>query len=212
MNINYDKELTQIRSKVDTNKQPRLLLHVCCAPCATYCLTQLLDVFDVTLYYTNDNITDIHEWNKRLGEVRKLVDIVNSGNFELTPLRPLKLAVKELDSIAFYSSARGLEQEKEGGLRCKECFSLRLDDTLQYGIQHGFDYFGTTLTVSPYKNSQLLNQIGLSLQTESTKWLSSDFKKREGYKHSIELSQKSGLYRQHYCGCSFSLEQMQTNK
>ena len=204
MNINYDKELEKIKSSVSTDNPPRLLLHACCAPCSTYCLTQLIHHFDVTLYYANDNITDRAEWEKRLHELQKLVDIVNGGKFVEKPLRELKLTVQPFDSDRFFAVAKGLEAEREGGARCKECFCLRLGDTARFAIDNGFEYFGTTLSVSPYKNSRLLNEIGLSLQTDTVKWLSSDFKKRDGYKQSIELSQRYNLYRQHYCGCASS--------
>lgn len=205
MNTNYDKNLENLKEQIDANNPPRLLLQVCCAPCATYCLTRLLDCFDVTLYYANDNITDATEWQKRLNEVQKLVEIVNSGKYEAHPIRPLKLVVQEFDNTRFFAVAKGLEMEREGGARCKECFSLRLTDTQKYALDNGFDYFGTTLTVSPYKNSKLLNEIGLALQTDELKWLPSDFKKQNGYAESIRLSQKYGLYRQHYCGCCYSL-------
>ena len=207
MNVNYDKELEKIKDAIDPSAPPRLLLHACCAPCSTYCLTRLLDCFDVTLYYTNDNITDPSEWEKRLGELVKLVDIVNSGNYEVQPIRPLKLIVQPQDCARFFAVAKGLEEEREGGARCKECFTLRLTDTKQYALNGGFDYFGTTLTVSPYKNSQLLNELGLTLQTNALMWLTSDFKKQNGYNESIRLSQKYNLYRQHYCGCAFSLRE-----
>ena len=204
MNINFDKELEKIIGGIDHNNPPRLLLQVCCAPCATYCLTRLLTHFDVTLYYANDNITDASEWNKRLGEVQKLVDIVNGGNFVTMPIRPLRLVVQQQDASRFYGVANGLESEKEGGARCKECFLLRLSDAKRYAEEHDFHYFGTTLTVSPYKNSQLLNEIGLGLETDTLKWLPSDFKKQNGYAESISLSNKYELYRQHYCGCEYS--------
>ena len=205
MNVNYDKELENLKARIDTSAPPRLLLHACCAPCSTYCLTQLLEYFDVTLYYANDNITDRAEWEKRLGELRKLVDVVNGGNFVTLSIRPLKLIVQDFDNKRFFDVAKGLESESEGGARCKQCFNLRLTDTAKYAEENGFDYFGTTLTVSPYKNSQLLNEIGLSLQTDNVKWLTADFKKRDGYRQSIELSERYELYRQHYCGCVFSL-------
>lgn len=205
INVNYDKELEKTKGSIDVNNPPRLLLQVCCAPCATYCLTRLLDCFDVTLYYANDNITDPAEWQKRLNEVQKLVDIVNRGEYEAQPIRQLKLVIQDFDSARFFAVAKGLETEKEGGARCKECFMLRLGDTQKYALNNGFEYFGTTLTVSPYKNSQLLNEIGLSLQTDDIKWLPSDFKKQNGYAESIRLSQKYGLYRQHYCGCAYSI-------
>lgn len=205
MYINFDKELEKIKDGIDVKEPPRLLLQVCCAPCATYCLTRLLTHFDVTLYYANDNITDDTEWQKRLNEVRKLVDVVNGDKFEISAIRPLHLVVRELDASRFFDKARGLEAEKEGGARCKECFALRLSDTQKYAEENGFHYFGTTLTVSPYKNSQLLNEIGLSLQTDTVKWLTADFKKQGGYNESIRLSQKYNLYRQHYCGCCYSI-------
>ena len=206
MNYNYDKELEKIKSSIDVNQPPRLLLQVCCAPCATYCLTRLLTHFDVTLYYSNDNITDTGEWQKRLDEVKKLVDIVNGDKFETSAIRPLKLVVQQQNSSRFFAVARGLEAEKEGGARCRECFVLRLTDAQNYATQNNFHYFGTTLSVSPYKNSQLLNEIGLSLQTDTLKWLTADFKKQGGYNESIRLSEQYGLYRQHYCGCCFSLQ------
>ena len=202
--MNYDKELQNLISQLDFSAPPRLLLHACCAPCSTYCLTQLLEHFDVTLYYANDNITDRNEWEKRLGELNKLVQIVNSNAFVVRAIRPLKLITRTFDSARFFEIAKGKESEREGGARCNDCFTLRLSDTSKFAVENGFDYFGTTLTVSPYKNSQLLNQIGLSLQTDSVKWLTADFKKRDGYKQSIELSQKYELYRQHYCGCVYS--------
>ena len=208
MNINFDKKLENIKAQIDKNAPPRLLLHACCAPCSTYCLTRLLEHFDVTLYYANDNITDRAEWEKRLREIEKLVDIVNGGSFTTQPLRRLKLVTQAFDSGRFFAVAKGLEKEKEGGARCKNCFVLRLGDAQRYASDNGFDYFGTTLSVSPYKNSQLLNEIGLSLQTDTVNWLPADFKKRDGYKQSIQLSQKYNLYRQHYCGCAYSVWQV----
>lgn len=212
MNVNNDILFEQFKNTVDVNNPPKLLLHACCAPCSTYCLTRVLPYFDVTLYYSNDNITDSSEHAKRLAELIKLVDIVNGGQFEVQPLRKLKLVKTTLCADNFYKAAKGLEQEREGGTRCTECFKLRLLETFSYAQTYGFDLFGTTLTVSPYKNSQLLNEIGLALQTDTVKWLSSDFKKHGGYLESIRLSNKYSLYRQHYCGCEFSLRQMQEIK
>ncbi len=235
MTTNFD--LAFENAKKNAPKGAKLLLHVCCAPCATYCLTRLLDLFDVTLFFFNDNITDKQEWQKRLDEVQKLVDVVNNGQFESLPSFPLKLVVKPFDNNAFFEVAKGLEQEREGGLRCTECFLLRLADTMQMANANNFDYFGTTLTVSPYKNSQLLNKLGESLQNGlqgalqefstkgnvfekthpqndlplKTKWLPSDFKKHNGYNESVRLSQKYDIYRQHYCGCCFALASMQQN-
>lgn len=210
MNKNYDILFEQFKTAIDRNNPPKLLLHACCAPCSTYCLTRVLEHFDVTLYYANDNITDNAEWQKRLGELKKLVGIVNGGDFEVQPLRSLKLVVQQFDASRFFNAAKGLEQEREGGLRCNECFKLRLSDALSFAAANGYELFATTLTVSPYKNSQLLNEIGLSLQTDSVRWLAADFKKHNGYNESVRLSNKYNLYRQHYCGCSFSLAQMQS--
>lgn len=206
MITNYDVAFEKVKN--DLCDGTKLLLHVCCAPCATYCLTRVLDKFDVTLYYSNDNITDKTEWQKRLDEVQKLVDVVNNGQFEIAPKYPLKLVVQPFDNGKFFAVAKGYEKEREGGLRCEQCFILRLNDTLYYAKSHNFDYFGTTLTVSPYKNSQLINQIGLKLQ-QGVLWLPSDFKKHNGYNESVRLSQKYDLYRQHYCGCVFGLQNMQ---
>ena len=183
-----------------------LLLHVCCAPCATYCLTRLIDKFDVTLYFANDNITDYAEWQKRLGEVQKLVEIVNNGTFEVQAKFPLKLVVQPFDNNRFLAIASGLEQYKEGGPRCKECFKLRFADTLAYAQSHNYKYFGTTLTVSRHKNSNLINEIGLSLQAD-TKWLVADFKKHNGFDESLRLAEKYNLYRQEYCGCAMGTSQ-----
>lgn len=209
MNENYDILFEQFKNTVDIDNPPKLLLHACCAPCSTYCLTRVLDKFDVTLYYCNDNITDGAEWQKRLDELYKLVDIVNGKRFEVEPLRPLKLVTCTLNADKFYNAVRGQENEREGGIRCNTCFNLRLAATHDYAQNNGFELFATTLSVSPYKNSKLLNEIGLSLQTDTVKWLPADFKKHGGYNESVKLSNKYGLYRQHYCGCEFSLRQMQ---
>lgn len=204
---NYDVLLTQYIQNIKTEKPPKLLLHVCCAPCATYCLTRLLPHFDITLYYSNDNITVNGEWQKRLDEVQKLTDIINGGQFEANGIANVKLIANPLDCNKFFEASKGLEKEKEGGLRCKECFNLRLSDSVKYAKENGFDLVATTLTVSPYKNSKLLNEIGLSLADNcgTLQWLPSDFKKHNGYAESIRLSQKYGLYRQRFCGCAFSL-------
>lgn len=206
MSTNYDVAFENIKNTLCDGA--KLLLHICCAPCATYCLTRVLDKFDVTLYYSNDNITNKDEWQKRLDEVQKLVDVVNDGQFEVTSKYTLKLVVQPFDNGRFFAVAKGYEKEREGGLRCEQCFRLRLGDTLDYANSHNFDYFGTTLTVSPYKNSQQINQIGLQLQ-QGVLWLPSDFKKHNGYNESVRLSQKYDLYRQHYCGCLFGLQNMQ---
>ena len=211
MNENYDILFERYKSEIDADNPPKLLLHACCAPCSTYCLTRVLDAFDVTLYYSNDNITNEAEWQKRLHELEKLVAVVNEKRFETQPLRRLKLVVSPFDAAKFFTAVIGQEQEREGGARCVTCFNLRLADTAKYAADNGFELFGTTLSVSPYKNSRLLNETGASLQTDTVKWLFADFKKRGGYNESIRLSQKYGLYCQHYCGCEFSFKQMQSD-
>lgn len=201
-NANYDK-LFEEQKKVSDGK--KLLLHVCCAPCATYCLTRVLDCFDVTLYYSNDNVTNFDEWQKRLAEVQKLVTIVNDGDFETKSKYTLKLVVQPFDNRRFFNVAKGYENQPEGGLRCEQCFRMRLGDSVSFAQTHNFDLIGTTLTVSPYKNSKLLNELGAELcKNTNVDWLSSDFKKHGGYNESVRLSQKYQLYRQHYCGCVFS--------
>lgn len=209
-NVNFDNEFLHVVQNLDNPSQknahvlPKLLLHTCCAPCSTYCLTQVVQHFDVTLYYANDNITDKSEWDKRLTELNKLVDIVNNGKFVVTPKTSLKLSVQDFAPERFFEAAQGLETQPEGGARCTKCFELRLSDTRTFALANGFDYFGTTLTVSPYKNSRLLNAIGMSLANDDLLWLPSDFKKRNGYNQSVTLSAQYGIYRQHYCGCEFS--------
>ena len=198
---NYDLAFRQNSRKYKLGD--KLLLHVCCAPCTTYCLTRLVDKFDVTLYFANDNITDFDEWQKRLDEVQKLVDIVNNGQFEVQPKFPLKLVVQPFDSQRFFDVAKGLELCKERGPRCTECFKLRLGDTHNYAKKHGFDYFGTTLTVSRRKDSMVINKVGLEIATDVS-WLVADFKKHNGFDESLRLAEKYNLYCQDYCGCVFS--------
>ncbi len=171
---------------------PSLLLHACCAPCATTCLERLVGHFDVTLLYSNLNITSREEYEKRLVELRRLaheygVNVIDGGFSE----------------NEFFEYVKGYEKEPERGLRCTKCFMLRLGKTRDAG-DGKFDYFATTLTLSPLKNASLINEIGLSLKAKEIKYLPTDFKKREGYKRSIELSKKFDLYRQNYCGCVFS--------
>lgn len=205
-NVNYDKLFCDTVSAIKASQTPpTLLLNVCCAPCLTYCLTQLLPYFRITLYYDNDNITEDKEWQHRLDEVQRLTDIVNSGNFVQQPVAPLQLVVPQRDTKRYFVSVKGLEKEKEGGKRCNACFNMKLERAAKYAKDNGFDYFCTTLSVSPYKNSQVLNALGQSLaQQYQIDWLYADFKKRNGYKQSIALSQQYNLYRQHYCGCVYS--------
>lgn len=203
-NLNYQKKLDHILEGVlcmDT--KPSLLLHSCCGPCSSYCLTYLREYFQITVFYFNPNIDPKEEYEHRLS-VQK--DLILRLNEELSC--DIKLLEGEYEHAAFLDAARGLEDEPEGGKRCHACFLLRLNETYRKAAELQFDYYGTTLTVSPHKNAFLINEVGDSIakQDEDQKvlWLPSDFKKKNGYQTSIELSRKYGLYRQNYCGCEFA--------
>ena len=194
MVVNYQKEMeAQISALGET--RPRLLLHSCCAPCSSAVLEILTRYFDTTVYYYNPNILPAEEFEKRLRWQEYLL--------EKAPFcTGVKLIVPERDEEAFRLAAKGLENEPEGGARCTECFSLRLGRTAQAARDGAFDWFCTTLTVSPHKNAPLINSIGERLSANwGVKWLRSDFKKKDGYRRSIELSREYGLYRQAWCGC-----------
>lgn len=193
---NYQKKLDLLIEKLET--KPRLLLHACCAPCSSYVLEYLSEYFDVTVYYYNPNISPEGEFEKRFAELKRLINEM-----------PLKCEVKLIKGVYRYEDfleiAEGLEEAPEGGERCFKCYALRLEKTAQLAKDEGFDYFCTTLSISPLKNSQKLNEIGNALAEKyGVKWLPSDFKKKEGYKRSIELSREYCLYRQNYCGCVYS--------
>ena len=194
--INYQNELDKIISNIE--KKPRLLLHACCAPCSSYVLEYLSKYFDITVYYYNPNISPVGEFEKRFEEIKRLIAEM-----------PLKNEVKLVKGVYryedFVDAAKGLEHIPEGGERCFACYRLRLEKTAQLARDEGFDYFCTTLSISPLKNSQKINEIGFELEKEyGVKWLPSDFKKKEGYKRSIELSREYNLYRQNFCGCVYS--------
>lgn len=190
--MNYDK-LMQEEMKGAAGK--RLLLHSCCAPCSSHCLTELSGVFRVSVLYYNPNLDSREEYERRKGEQIRFLR--ETGYADLLDC--------DYSPEAFQEIAAGLEGEKEGGARCAKCFKLRLKRTAEEAKKGGFDYFATTLTVSPLKNAQLINEIGFALEKEfGVKYLPSDFKKRSGYLHSIELSKEYNLYRQNYCGCIYS--------
>ncbi len=197
-NKNYQKELEDILLQT---KQPKtLLLHACCAPCSSYVLEYLSQFFIITLYYYNPNITNAEEYQRRLDELTRLVSVLPVQN-------PVRLIAGDYDSDRFSLAAKGLEQEREGGARCTACYELRLDSTASLAAEQGFDYFTTTLSISPYKNAAKLNDIGERLaQQYGVAHLPCDFKKRGGYKRSVELSAQYGLYRQSFCGCIFSAQ------
>ena len=179
-------------------KKPRLLLHVCCAPCSSGCLEELSRYFEITLYYYNPNISPLEEYEKRAAEIEKLLSQIKLDS-------TVKSENGEYEKEKFDEISKGREELPEGGERCYDCYRLRLEKTAEKAADEGYEYFTTTLSVSPYKNADKLNEIGGELAAEyGVKYLFSDFKKNEGYKLSIENSEKYGLYRQNYCGCEFS--------
>ncbi len=197
-NTDYNKIMKEIISKFD--KKPRLLLHSCCAPCSSSVLTRLLQFFDITIFFYNPNMDTLEEFTKRQSEEIRLVEELNK-EFDSN----IDIVKCQYDKNEYLTQVKGLEDNKEGGKRCEKCFRLRLEKTCQYAKKHQFDYFTTTLSVSPYKNSKLLNEIGEELEKKyGVNYLYSDFKKEEGYRKSIELSKRYNLYRQNYCGCEFS--------
>ena len=192
---NYHLKMFEI-IKTLKNK-PRLLLHACCAPCSSYVLELLNEYFDITIYYFNPNMNDLEEYEKRYNEFAKLLKGMN--------LEYINVIKPVFEQKEFYKLASPYASEKEGGERCHQCYYYRLEESCKYALENNFDYFATTLTVSPYKNAGLINEIGLSLEEKyGMKYLPSDFKKNNGYKRSIELSRKFNLYRQIYCGCIYS--------
>lgn len=205
--INYQKELDKvIKKNTEQNITPTLLLHACCAPCSSYCLEYLSEFFEITVFYFNPNISLKEEYEYRLNEEKRLISLMNFKN-------PVKIVESEYNPKDFYDAVKGLENEPEGGKRCAECFKLRLKASAQKAKELGADYFTTTLTISPLKNADLLNQIGSEYADKyGVKWLYSDFKKKEGYKRSIVLSREYDLYRQNYCGCIFSKRQQNSDE
>lgn len=196
---NLQKELEKIIEESKENGvTPSLLLHSCCAPCSSYCLEYLSQYFRITVLYYNPNLYPAEEYERRVFEQRKLIAALPAKN---------KISLVEMkgEPGEFYSAVRGLEQSKEGGERCFACFRLRLERAAEYASENGFDFFTTTLTISPLKNAAKLNEIGEAAGKKfGVRHLPSDFKKKNGYKRSVELSKIYGLYRQDYCGCVFS--------
>ena len=196
---NYQRELEAvIKENESKSRVPRLLLHSCCAPCSSYVLEYLSDYFEITVFYYNPNISPAEEYEKRAAEQKHLIQ-------ELPAKHPIHLVVGAYEPERFYAVSRGLEMVPEGGERCFQCFRLRLEEAAKMAAEGGFDYFATTLTISPLKNAQKLNEIGEELsEIYKVEHMPSDFKKKNGYKRSVELSAQYGLYRQNYCGCVFS--------
>ena len=204
---NYAKELERLIQKLQQEgKVPRLLLHACCAPCSSAVLEYLSQYFAITLLYYNPNIAPLEEYQKREAELRRLVS-------QMKFTHPVELLPCQYDGQAFVQAARGLEGEPEGGKRCEACFRLRLRYAAQEAARLRFDYYTTTLSISPMKNAPLLNQLGEEIGREfGVAHLPSDFKKKDGYKRSVQLSKEYDLYRQDYCGCAFSKAQRQRKK
>ena len=199
-NRNYQKEMEKIIEGLQGEKKS-LLLHSCCAPCSSAVLEKLQEIFDITVFYYNPNISENGEYGKRVKEQKRLIEAFNQKK----PDCPIKIIEGDYEPGEFYSIAKGLENCPEGGERCFKCYALRLEKTARAAKEGGFDYFTTTLTISPLKNATKLNEIGEEMGVKyGTAFLPSDFKKREGYKRSIELSKEHDLYRQNFCGCAFS--------
>ena len=191
----FENQLNRIKEK---GKVPTILLHSCCAPCSSHVITFLKEYFDITIIYYNPNIYPYEEYKKRKEEQIRLLNEIKSKN-------KLNIIDCDYDNNIYEKTIKGLEQEKEGGSRCYKCFWLRLDKTAQIAKENNYDYFSTTLTISPYKNSTVINEIGKELETiYNITWLYSDYKKKDGYKKSIQLSKEYNLYRQNYCGCIYS--------
>lgn len=205
--INYQKELDKLIIKFTEEGQvPSLLLHSCCAPCSSYCIEYLSQFFYVTVFYYNPNIYPDEEYYHRVKEQQRFIK-------EFPTKYPVKFIEGDYDKSSFYEIAKGLEKEPEKGKRCHRCYDLRLRRTATIAKEKGFDFFSTTLTISPMKDSQVLNEIGASIGTElGVDWLYSDFKKREGYKRSTEISKEYDMYRQDYCGCVYSYNERQLQK
>lgn len=200
MKVNYQLKLDEIiKSIAAEGRRPSLMMHICCAPCGSYVLEYLSEYFDITLLYYNPNIYPKAEYDRRLGEIEKLL---SAAPF----CRNVELLVGEYEYDNWLEYIKGTENEREGGARCTLCFENRLEKTAETARKMQFDWFCTTLTISPHKNAGLINSIGERLRERyGVPFLPSDFKKREGYKRSTELCREYDIYRQNYCGCNYSM-------
>lgn len=199
---NYQKKMEEIILENQKRKKtPTLLLQACCAPCSSAVLERISEYFEITILYYNPNISEALEYEKRLNEVKTLVQKLKSKN-------KISVMAGRYEPKEFFDTVRGYEKLGEGSERCFRCYRLRLEETAKVALEKGFDYFSTTLSISPYKNSQVLNEIGDELEKfYGVSYLYADFKKQNGYKRSIELSKEYGLYRQDYCGCIYSKQE-----
>jgi hypothetical protein len=212
---NFQKELDKLIENMEKNAElgKTLLLHSCCAPCSSYCMEYLRKYFKITVFYYNPNISFQEEYRKRVEEQKRLINAYNMENEKNNAGYNIDIIEGDYEPDKFYDIAKGLEDCKEGGERCFKCYELRLRKTAELAVKGGFDYFTTTLTISPLKNAAKLNEIGESLAVEyNTNWLMSDFKKKNGYKRSTELSKEYDLYRQDYCGCVYSKQERELQK
>ncbi len=207
MKINYQKKLEETLSSLPTGQdKPTLLLHCCCAPCSTYVLQYLSKYFQIKILFYNPNIAPKNEYFRRLEELKILIKQMELEN-------TVEIIEGDYDSQQFYQCVRGLENEPEGGARCERCFALRLEEAAKQAVQLEVNYFTTSLTISPHKNAALLNEIGQLMGDKyNIPFLCSDFKKKEGFKQSLLLSDQYDLYRQDYCGCIFSKKERELQK
>ena len=205
--MNYQKEMEKIIAQNQKDGLiPHILLHSCCAPCSTHVITTLSPYFDITIFYYNPNIEPEAEYEKRKQEEIRFIKEYPSQN-------KLDFIDCDYDNNLYHDAIKGLEHLGERSPRCHKCYYLRLDKTAKKAKELNYDYFGTTLTVSPYKDSKILNEIGSSLSSKyGIKYLYSDFKKQNGYLHSIQLAKQYNLYRQDYCGCIYSKEEREREK
>ena len=205
--MNYQKELEKLILKLQKEgRVPKLLLHSCCAPCSSYVLEYLSDYFEITVFYYNPNIFPESEYTKRILEQQMLIQ-------DMKFRHPVSFVAGNYERERFYEIARGLEHLKEGGERCFKCYEIRLEEAAKIAKEIEYDYFTTSLSISPMKNAEKLNEIGTKIAAKyGVEYLQSDFKKRNGYKRSIELSKEYGLYRQDYCGCEFSFRDRELEK
>ena len=205
--MNYQKLLDETLEKIKLeNNIPSLLLHACCAPCSSYVLEYLSKYFNITIYYYNPNIHPIDEYTRRIEELRKFLKEYKTKN-------KVELIEEKYDTKDYYLAIKGLETLPERSEKCYKCYEFRMKKAAQYAKENKFDYFTTTLSISPYKNANWINDIGKNLEKEyGIKYLYADFKKKDGYKRSLELSREYNLYRQDYCGCNSSkLESIDRN-
>lgn len=218
--MNYQKQLEEVIVQ-NKNNRKRLLLHSCCAPCSSYVLEYLREYFDITVFFYNPNISSKDEYEKRVKEEIRLIETYNgqvkTGNFQNMNSTEnaglIEICKVEYNPSEFYEAIKGYEHLGERSERCKKCFELRLSKSAKVAKEGGYDYFTTTLTISPLKNADWLNEIGrYEGEKEGVLFLPSDFKKKDGYKRSIQLSSEFGLYRQDFCGCGFSKAEMEERR